>query len=407
MPGRLSVFMIATLVAAGAAACTADNTPPDPVPVELTWQELTLPAPPDGERNVVRAAAVCDGHWYVVGAYATPDWVTRPAAWTSLDGSAWRVLPVAAHSMYGIKHEMTTAVCRDGRLVALGAKVGGAHGNPRISSYHLVPGPEGDVLTEVDASFELYGGPNATNVGRMSAAVGPADPGYLIVGNRTLGAAVWRSPDGAVFEIVEGAAGLSNSPGLATWASDAAFVTGAWWVVGGARAAGRVARSPGAWRSVDARTWTAVPAEGSPESNEMAVAAAVGDTMLAVGPHGATFQAWQLTETGFELRSRFGDSTYGEIDGIQTASTAVDLDTLGDRVVALIQARGQFELWLGSPDGRQWHPLTPPVTLPATGGRTAAVAGIPGADGTAPQLLVTLDDGTSGRAFVARVVAAT
>ena len=106
------------------------------------------------------------------------------------------------------------------------------------------------------ARFELFGGPTATNVGRLSS--GPA--GWIITGNRSSGAAVWLSPDAAEFEILEGAPVLSSSPGLVTWASDAAGHNGEWIVVGGTVAAGRIDRDAAAWRSQDGSTWTGLPA---------------------------------------------------------------------------------------------------------------------------------------------------
>ena len=45
-------------------------------------------------------------------------------------------MTVAADSYYGVRSVIFTADCRDGRLAAIGGRPGGAHGNPRVSSYH-------------------------------------------------------------------------------------------------------------------------------------------------------------------------------------------------------------------------------------------------------------------------------
>ena len=163
-------------------ACSSHTSPvigPSEGPLSLSWQEVSLPAPagPAG-RLAVRDVVTCDGKWYVVGAVLGPaEDASRPAAWTSDDGKTWRAMTIQASSFYGKLQTLFTAACKDGKVATLGAKSGGAHGNPRISSFYQ----QADALIEVtNAAFTLYGGSDAVNVGRLSA--GPK--GFLLAGNR-------------------------------------------------------------------------------------------------------------------------------------------------------------------------------------------------------------------------------
>lgn len=405
-PARLAAAVVIALVGA-AAACTSEPPPP-PGPVELEWREITLPPPPDGTRNVLAGAAACDGRWYLVGGHdqtgVTPeeellgtDDTMDPAAWTSRDGQTWTALPVAAHSYYGVRSLLWGAACRNGTLVALGGKVGGAHGNPRMASYYPVRADGTEVLTEVSASFELFGGPKATNVGRITA--GP--PGYLIVGNRSAGAAVWLSPTGEAFEIVEGAPVLSDSPERATWAADAAFHDGEWIVVGAVVLTGRADRDPAAWRSPDGRTWTAMTAEAAPDSDELTVVASVAGSLTAIGNHGPTFRAWRLEPDGWRASGRFGSTRAEPRDGRLTSAIPVDLAAAGDHLVAVVKAGWTYELWLSADAGTSWRRVISPTPMPAEGGQRVAVAGVPGTD----QVLLLVDDGQSAHAYVTSVTA--
>jgi hypothetical protein len=56
--------------------------------------------------------------------------------------------------------------CVDGWVAALGAKSGGAHSDPRTSSWYLTTAGQ---LQEVTAPFGLLGGPQAVNVARLDA----------------------------------------------------------------------------------------------------------------------------------------------------------------------------------------------------------------------------------------------
>lgn len=384
-----------------ASGCTNGGEPAPP-PIQVAWHEVSLPAPPPGERNVLRAAAVCDGHWYLVGAYGGNGDATRPAAWTSDDGEHWSTMALKADSYYGVRSVLFTAACRDGRLAAIGGRPGGAHGNPRVSSYHLVPATDGtEVLTEVPARFELYGGPTATNVGRLSA--GP--DGWIIAGNRSSGAAVWLSSDASRFEILEGAPGLATTPDRVTWASDAAGDDGQWIVVGGTIATGRIDRDAAVWTSQDGARWESVPVPNSPEYDEMTVVAEQGDGLVAIGQNGATFQAWRLTADGWQFGGRFGSTRPSETTPAArgTAVGAVDLGVTRDTVLAAVVVGGAYQLWWSSDGGIAWRAASEPMPMPAGVNNGVAVAGIPGTGGSPDRVLVSIDDGTGARVFLSDV----
>nr|BFE76887.1 hypothetical protein GCM10020092_101880 [Actinoplanes digitatis] len=165
------------------------------------WAQATLPGPGP---HLVRDATACGGRWYAVGGRAGAGGETSPAAWDSADGRTWRSLELAPlpGSYYGPRSVLRSVACANGRIAAVGSRGGGAHGNPRVSTWYQ----RGEVLAEAPAPFETYGGDTAVDVGPISG--GPA--GFLIAGNRTSGAAAWISADGTDFRLFEGAPGLAR-----------------------------------------------------------------------------------------------------------------------------------------------------------------------------------------------------
>lgn len=354
---------------------------------------------------MLRAIAVCRDAVYLVGAYGKGD-DTRPAAWSSPDGRTWAEFPVFAESYYGVRSVMHTVACRDGGdVAAIGGKPGGAHGNPRVSSYDLVTeagdgaAPHG-VLKEVHARFELFGGPTATNVGRLDA--GP--DGWIITGNRASGAAVWLSPDAAAFEIVEGAPVLSSSAERATWAADAAAHGGEWVVVGGVVAQGRSDRDPAAWVSADGLTWRSVPVPAEPEYDELAVVTPYRDGLVAVGISGPTFRAWRLDDSGWQAAGRFASTRpTAPAAGPAGAANAADLTASGDHLIAAVADGTAYQLWLSSDGGETWRPVPVPMHLPFGATRAVALGGLPGVGGEPDRVLLAGDDGAAGRLFLAEL----
>jgi hypothetical protein len=373
----------------GLAACDGDpeGAPPSPTPaaVRPAWTEVALPVPPGAtsRRLVVRDAVECGGRWYVVGAVAGAGDATAPAAWSSPDARTWTPLRMRPKTYYGIRNVLYSAACANGRLAAIGGKVGGAHGNPRVSSWRQLP--DGS-LDEVIAAFTLYGGPHAVNVARLTA--GPA--GFLIVGNRTSGAAVWTSPDGAEFTIHEGTPGLASDPGTETWLFDAVAMPGGWLAAGGEIRKGHIERDPLAWTSPDGRRWTREKVGYTDEYEELqrVVRGADGDA-VAVGLRHRAFGAWRREGDRWAAAARFGAASDKGVPMVR------GLVATASGLLAATGSGGAHALWRSVDGGRTWGPVRLPVPVPTGAGRDVAIA-----TGPAGILLLT-DDGRAGRAWLA------
>ena len=373
---RLGAAIVVTVLLAGGCQGRAAEEPAKPVHPQ--WQRLTLPAPP-GEpgRLMLRDITACAGRWYVVGAVATAQGATRPAAWTSTDAQSWSSLAFVPESYYGRQNVLYSAACRDGRLAVIGAKSGGAHGSPRVSTWQQRA--DGS-LVEVAARFELYGGPAAVNVGRMAG--GPA--GWLIAGNRSSGAAAWVSPDSAAFEIVEAAPELATDGRGVTWAFDAIATPGEWLMVGGVLPAGRIDRDPIAWTSPDGRVWRRLPAPATSEYEELQRVALIGGTAVAVGLRGRAFGAWRRGDGGWEAVGGFGAA------GTSGVPAVTGLTVAGDQLLAATSDGTAHALWSSPDGGRSWRSMVAPVAMPAGADRDVNLLAL------ADRVLLLVDDGLGG-----------
>jgi hypothetical protein len=300
------------------------------------WTELSLPGP--GAR-LLRDAVACGGHWYVVGGRSGPDGETSPAAWDSVDGRTWRSLTLAPlpGSYYGPRSVLYAVSCAHDRIAAIGSRGGGAHGNPRVSTWYQRP--DGS-LAEAAATFETYGGGTAVDVGRIAG--GPS--GFLLAGNRTSGAAAWLSADGTSFRLFE------NAPGLArAFARDGAVLDDRFVLVGSLGAA------PAAWTSADGASWRRAEVPDGDGFEELQRVARLGARLIAVGPRGATYGAWSGPD--WAAAGRFGRA---DPTGVRSLTVA------GKRLYAV--AGG---LWRSVDGGRSW--LT--VITPRGARPLSAVAG--------------------------------
>ncbi|HEU5109152.1 MAG TPA: hypothetical protein VFT95_11455, partial [Micromonosporaceae bacterium] len=252
-----------------------------------------------------------------------------------------------------------------------------------VASWYQLP--DGS-LDEVIAAFTLYGGPHAVNVARMVAG----DDGFLIVGNRSRGAAVWTSPDSAQFAIHEGVPGLASDDGTETWLFDAVATPSGWLAAGGQIRADRIDRDPLAWTSPDGLRWTRedVPQTDEYEEFQRVVREPGGDA-VAVGLRGRTFGAWRRGDDGWAAAARFGAASGKGVLMVRglVATPSGLLAATGDGAT--------HALWHSADGGRSWRTVRLPVPTPTGAGRDVAVAA-----GPAGVVLVT-DDGRSGRAWLA------
>ncbi|MDG4796638.1 hypothetical protein [Micromonospora sp. WMMD1082] len=383
-PGGRRLFLAACgLLAVLLAGCPAPaGDPAGPAPTRLVWQQVQLPAPEGTGRIVLRDLTACAGRWYAAGAVADEAGGTRPAVWSSVDGAAWASVPVLADSYYGRQSVLFSIACRDGVAAAVGGKVGGAHGNPRVSTWWQ----RGDgTLVEVAAAFETYGGPKAVNVSRLTG--GPA--GWLIVGNRASGAAAWVSPDAAEFTLVEGAPELSTDGRGVTWVFDAVGGPAGWLAVGGVLAPGRIDRDPAAWASADGRSWRRSTLPGTDAYEEMQRVALVDGTPVGVGLRGQAFGAWRLGDTGWVAAGGFG-----RVDaGIPSVGA---LAASAGRVMAVVSDGRRYGGWLSVDRGDGWRAVDLPVAAPVGADRGVSLAAV------GRRWWLAVDDGTRTSLWIGR-----
>jgi hypothetical protein len=370
-----------------------DEQAPDRQPVSVTWTEHPLPAPdgPPG-RTVVRDAVECGGGWWVVGAvfldHPTETRDTRPAAWFSADRATWASVPVDARTYWGRRAIINSVACSRDRVAMLGARSGGAHGNPRVTSFYA----DGDTLVDVSAVFIQYGGVTATNVGPISG--GPT--GWLITGNRTSGPGVWFADDPREFTRVEAEPGLTDDGDLESLAQGGGWAGEEWVVVGGGARTGRgLDPDPLAWTSPDGLAWAPqeMPATTAIEDAQRVVLLDDG-RLLAVGRSDDRFAAWLRGAAGDEQGWRDA-VTFGEIaDSWRGAPYVASLARTPLGVLATVSTGDHYELWQTG-DGRTWDRVGVPLEPPTAGDHTLVAAG--GDDA----LLLVGDAGDGGHVWTA------
>lgn len=388
---RVVAASLAAALAATVAACDRQGSDPDPGPetVDVTWTERLLPDPegPPG-RTVVRDAAECGDGWWVVGAvfldHPTETRDTRPAVWFSTDRETWTSVPVEARTYWGKRAIINSVACSRDRVAMLGARSGGAHGNPRVTSFYA----DGDRIADVRAVFIQFGGVTATNVGPISG--GPE--GWLITGNRISGPGVWVSDDPREFTRVEAEAGLTDDGDLQSITQGGGWAGDEWIVVGGgARSGDLLDPDPLAWTSPDGLTWTPepMPVTDAIEDAQRAVQLD-DDRLLVVGRSGKRFAAWIRDHDGWADAVTFGEIADGSV--WRGAPYVASLARTPIGVLATVSTGDHYELWR-TDDGRGWSRVV--VLLePETAGDHTLVAGA-GEDG----LVLVGDDGTGGRVW--------
>jgi hypothetical protein len=387
---RSAVVAIAPLLGLlgllGAACAGGDGGDTRADTVQPSWQAVTLPVPPGpAGRVAVRDATSCDGTWYVVGAVLGPDGSSRPAGWTSDDARTWRPMDLAPRSYYARRAILSSVACRDGKVAAVGARSGGAHGNPRVTSwYQRADG----ALVDMPATFELYGGPEAISVRRVAA--GP--DGWLIAGNRLRGAAVWFSRDATDFRLVDDDPALCSDPDHATSALDQVHDGTDWTVVGRVETPGQVAPGPYSWTSHDGLRWTRhpVPAGTGGFADLERVVRAGTDELLAAGLRDQRFGTWRRVGGTWRTESVFGRLAAGSTG----APFVSGLTTGAHGTLAAVSDGARLRLWLGLPHG-DWRQVAVPVRPSSTGDHQLTAV----ADGS--RVLLLTDDGSTGRAWVA------
>lgn len=372
--------MLGVAVAAGLSGCGGHH---EPAEAALSWRAAPLPAPA-GDRAMVRGATWCGGRWVVVGATADPRGRTRPAVWASADGKRWATLRLdPGDDYYAARAILGSVGCAHGRLAVLGAKSGGAHGNPRTATWRQL---NDGSLAAGPARFELYGGPSAVAVSRLVG--GPR--GYLIAGTRASGAAVWTSPTGSPFRLHEGTRGLASTSRVRTQALDAAWLRGEWTVIGDSiDRTGRLIAT--AWTGSGDGPWrpARLPGGSTITTAERLVPTAAGP--LVVGVDDGGFGVWSERGGGWTL-----ESTFGRVDPGATSAAYVSGAALaGSRLVATYSDGERYRFALGPPDGLVEAALPAPVTVGGDRSVTVATHG--------SELLLLTDTGRQGVVWLTRI----
>ncbi|MFF3868570.1 hypothetical protein [Micromonospora sp. NPDC001898] len=364
MPG-----VVAACAVLLAGCWSAPRPAPTPTPLRPDWRAVALPTPPGAPgRLLLRDAVACGGRWFVVGAVADAAGVTRPAAWSSPDATAWTSLRLAARSGYGPENVLTAVGCRDGRLAAVGAKSGGVHGNPRVSTWRQLA--DGSVV-EVPAEFEVFGGPDAVNVGRIAG--GPE--GWVIAGNRGTGAAAWSSVDAGEFRLVSGVPPLASDAAGRTWAADVAAGASGWVLVGSSRTPGRPGGEPAVWTSPDGLDWRRETLSDADAPGDLQRVVRAGERLVAVGRRGDGVGAWIEGPGGAAGATRVEWRPGGVLDRAGGASAQVaGLAAVDGGMVAVVLSDAGGAAWF-STDGGGWSPVLVPAPLPVGADRSVAVAG--------------------------------
>ena len=389
MTARVMAVLLAVLAL---GACTADTSDTEePEQVTVSWTEAPLPVS-DGApgRNVVRDAVECGDGWWVVGAVfldrpsETRD--TRPAAWFSTDRETWTSVPIDARTYWGRRAILNSIACSRDRIAVVGARSGGAHGNPRVTTFRM----DGETLVDVPALFIQYGGVTATNVGPIAG--GPA--GWLITGNRTSGPGVWFTDDPREFTRVEAEPGLTDDGDLESLAQGAGWAGDEWVLVGaGARTGRHLDPDPLAWTSPDGLAWTPeeMPAQDGVQDVQR-VAVLDDGNLLAVGRSEGRFAAWVRDDDGWRESTAFAEIAE-EWRGVPYVASLVQTP-LG--ILATVSTGDHYEAWQ-TVDGRDWQQVVVPLE-PQTAGDHTLVAAAGGS------LLVVGDAGDGGHVWIGELI---
>jgi hypothetical protein len=219
-------------------------------------------------------------------------------------------------------------------------------------------------------------------VDRVTA--GPA--GFVIAGARVdangdAGAAVWMSPDGIGFRLVDADPALESDARGQTTAQDAVPTPGGFTLVGSLIPANRpdLARDPLAWTSPDGLHWqrSTLPAAAEDESLNRVIG--YRDGLLAVGIRGTGFGAWRESGGSWRAVGRFASLASGSLPQV------TGLAVTGSTAYLTLDDGAGYQLWRSS-DGASWQRLALPVSVPAGAGHLVTLTG------TGDHLLLAADN---------------
>ncbi|MFT3854651.1 MAG: hypothetical protein QM733_18235 [Ilumatobacteraceae bacterium] len=333
----------------------------------------------------VRDVRVHDGTWWACGSVLGDDGVHSPRLWRGAAPEQLAPVTLAPISFYGERSELYSIGVGALGLVAIGAQSGGFHAMPRSASWVL----DGDVLREVDATAELFGGPSSLAL--VQACAGSQ---FVLIGSRVdrrtgrSGACVWTSPDGTAFTILDDVPGLRAEEGEQSEALGVAAGPDGSFVAAGdgfATSGTDTTTHALAWTASDPSAWdrASVPADPHGGRTSMTCVAAGPSGLLAGGTlsrNGATtLCVWSCVDgTAWSMAPIGGLAT--AVTNTVSAVTALTHDGaswwLGGRL-------GTTPVLATSRDLRAWYRRSLPPTAPASAQVRVAVDG---------RLLVAISD---------------
>lgn len=296
-----------------------------------------------------------------------------PGLWRGDGRGSWHAVELAPVTYYG-RRAVLFRVASDGRrVVALGRRIGGTHGNPRFTSWTGTP----TALHETEQPFELFGGPDSIGVTDLAIT----GDGGLVLGawahhGDPAGVAVWRQ-QGDTWRRSDEAAGLRSevtdvgseltTPAAVTTRDGEPVLVG--WTAH--LAAGEVGLAASLWQSAGSG-WQEVRLPAGGDAQARAVACHQ-DVCTVAGSVAGRLAVWRV---------RAGDVT----------SVAVPAVDVADREAVLATAVGSA-VWVSVADGDGGHVVvvdgTAARAVSAPPGRVVAMTG-----SEAVTALLRQDDGT-------------
>jgi len=296
--GRAAAAVVVPAMLVGLVACTsAHSSPPQPAagatsaarpPVMVTWSPM--PAVP-GATSLTWVTSAGE-QVLVSGQRGTGD-AAPPGLWRD-GGHGWDDVDLAPVTYYGRRAQLYRVVSDGRRVVALGRRIGGAHGNPRVTSWTgTLAG-----VHETEQPFELFGGPDAIAV--TDLALGPSDG--VVLGawahhGDPSGTAVWLE-EGDTWRRYDEAPGLASevtdvgseltTPGALAVRAGTPVIVG--WTVH--LAAGQVAFRASLWRP-EGPGWQEVrlPAVGDAQARAVTCGP---DECTVVGSASGSLAVWMV-----------------------------------------------------------------------------------------------------------------
>lgn len=192
--GWLGTVVVASAVgiAAGLAGCTGEHPAASSsrgtvlafAQSPVTWRQLPLPP---GALRLSQVTAAGD-QLLVSGQRGSGD-AAPPGLWRGDTSGTWTSVRLAPVTYYGRRAELFRVVSDGQQVVALGRRIGGAHGNPRVTSWTGTL----DKVSETEQPFELFGGPNAISVSDLALdAHGAVALGAWAAHGEPSGITLWR-----------------------------------------------------------------------------------------------------------------------------------------------------------------------------------------------------------------------